>query len=590
MQVSIGTIIQLIFVLQCSGAIQISKEQNIFEVKDMNGYTQIVSISGFSDGSETLPIFYNLLERVSEIEFLTSTDNQKWKKHKSKDLVMEDASYSTFYNGLKVIHINLAKNEYFRISYSVKVSEIKLLSSLALKNPVKTDTIINIINLSKALFFSWSSLPYDSTYAFSLDSIKTNSTISYVFTSIATKKGDPGKTCSKRFYCIVHPPENTPAIELNNWLIALQRPVDGISQKTIDEINLLTAGITDTLEITKRLFEYVKKTVSYIDIEAGYGAWQSRKADDILVARKGDCKDMANLVYQMLKYKKVICYIGILPTLSHDDDYLFPSLSGFNHEICVVCINKIWYFLDATDNNNFFDYPSRHSQGRSVFCISDSLPFILKIPAVSPEQNRVSHTLVFNVSDTGITGSWDIDFNGYCAVNLLDYINNLSVGKVHEFFIQYFKAIAPKITILSSTYAISESGVVTVHGLFKTASTMISEDGKKHYLSLKYMPAAVIDDMQENNCRHYMHSAIFNNFNISFRFSRPVILNKEFNEKDGEHKMQYELAFKQTKEKEIDLTYSYINPNLEYNKELYNSYENLVNKINKSFNTLIIYE
>ena len=87
---------------------------------------------------------------------------------------------------------------------------------------------------------------------------------------------------------------------------------------------------------------------------------------------------MANLIFQALRFKKIESYLAMMPTISHASDFVFPSLSCANHMICVAHINS-GSFLDATDEANVFELPSRHTQGRTVFCFSDMEPFRLEV-------------------------------------------------------------------------------------------------------------------------------------------------------------------------------------------------------------------
>jgi len=327
---------------------------------NMHGFKQQVHINGYSDDEDDyFPIFFNDLEKISDIEFYLSPDNIQWKKIKLKDLHIEDASYSSFYDGLKIYKVPVLKNTYFKLSYTETCSELKMLSSLYMKRSIRTDTIENIVNISKPLIFSWYFAQQDTTYKVTTDSSNLNGTISYIFRSVFPKSKPPaGKMkCSELIYCLVHLPDKTPQQELNTWFLLLIKPVTGINDETKNELKKITNGISDTVEMVKSIFDFVKTSVSYIDIEADYGAWQPRKADNILTAKKGDCKDMANLIYQFLQWTKIESYLGIMPTIAHADDFVFPSLSCANHAICCARIDSKWYFLDATDKKHEFNTP-----------------------------------------------------------------------------------------------------------------------------------------------------------------------------------------------------------------------------------------
>src|SRR6266566_3738801 len=63
----------------------------------------------------------------------------------------------------------------------------------------------------------------------------------------------------------------------------------------------LTAGVTDPLEQTRRLYDFVRSKVTYVAIHLGIGGWQPHAAADVLRNRYGDCKDKATLLISMMR-------------------------------------------------------------------------------------------------------------------------------------------------------------------------------------------------------------------------------------------------------------------------------------------------
>src|SRR5690606_35368364 len=84
---------------------------------------------------------------------------------------------------------------------------------------------------------------------------------------------------------------------------------------------------------------------------------------------RGDCKDMANLLYAIYKEFGFEVYPAISRTRSRNKKLDFPSLSLANHMICVLYLDGNPVFLDATERFCAFGDPSLQVFNTEVFVV-----------------------------------------------------------------------------------------------------------------------------------------------------------------------------------------------------------------------------
>jgi Domain of Unknown Function with PDB structure (DUF3857)/Transglutaminase-like superfamily len=203
-------------------------------------------------------------------------------------------------------------------------------------------------------------------------------------------------------------------------------------------VDSLTKDITDKKEITKRIYQWVQDHIKYVAFEEGLEGFIPRQAADVYYKRYGDCKDMCSILTVMLKLAGVDAYYTWIGTRSIPYKYneVFLPLTD-NHMICTASINDKWYFIDGTDPNCIFGFPSEFIQGKeALVAINQDEYKILNVPEVHEDQNLVVDSTFISIADAGINGKSSVYYHGYFGI---DFMNDLQMrqGKDEKDYIRY---------------------------------------------------------------------------------------------------------------------------------------------------------
>jgi len=153
----------------------------------------------------------------------------------------------------------------------------------------------------------------------------------------------------------------------------------------------LIAPLHSDIEKVKAVYYWVQDNIKYIAFEEGYEGYIPRNPADVFQWRYGDCKDMAFLIYTMLKPYHLHVMPTWIGTRSLPYKYTeLPNISTDNHLINVFedQDNKI-YFLDPTSKGLNIRFPSNSIQGKQCLIYQDDTTYrILDIP-ILPAQNNI---------------------------------------------------------------------------------------------------------------------------------------------------------------------------------------------------------
>ncbi len=134
-------------------------------------------------------------------------------------------------------------------------------------------------------------------------------------------------------------------------------------------VNEITKDASTEQDKTKAIFHWVQSNIKYIAFEDGMAGFIPRAASDVYEKRYGDCKDMANLLKNMLNFSGIDAYHTWIGTRHKPYTYNdVPSAVSDNHMICAIkSKNKDEFiFLDATNSYVKFGNPSSMIQGKEA--------------------------------------------------------------------------------------------------------------------------------------------------------------------------------------------------------------------------------
>ena len=158
--------------------------------------------------------------------------------------------------------------------------------------------------------------------------------------------------------------------------------------QTIDQVKVLTAGITDVKQKAKKIYEYMQGKTRYISVQVGIGGYQPFLAADVDQLNYGDCKALVNYTQALLKAANIdswYCVVyGDNSKVSMLDD--FASMNQGNHVILCLPIKNDTTYLECTSQKIPFGFLSDFTDDRTVL-------------ACTPEGGKLLHTPKYTSQD-----------------------------------------------------------------------------------------------------------------------------------------------------------------------------------------------
>lgn len=237
-------------------------------------------------------------------------------------------------------------------------------------------------------------------------------------------------------------PEN-----LYNFYWQTLKDINKADQTALKELtNSLTKDLTTDFDKTQAIFNFVQSKVNYVAFEDGMGGFIPREAADVLQKRYGDCKDMANLLNEMLTHAGIESHIAWIGTRSNNYTYeKVPTPIVDNHMIAVAKINNEYIFLDATGQYTLFPGFTPFIQGKEALLkIDKDNHKIINVPVISSEKNSTKGKIKFEFANEKINGKADFKLNGFVKSRLLGQYRNTS--DKNEFLKLYLSRFIQNIT------------------------------------------------------------------------------------------------------------------------------------------------
>ncbi len=220
--------------------------------------------------------------------------------------------------------------------------------------------------------------------------------------------------------------------KLYQWYYSLVKNINNTDQTALKNKTLeLIKDKNSDLEKAKAIYQWVQQNAHYVAFEDGMGGFVPREASDIFQKLYGDCKDMANLLNQMLRYAQLDSNLTWIGTRSKPYKYEeVPTPQVDNHMITNVVIDGKSYFLDATDKFCPFTFPSAMIQGKEALIGKTEKEFRLEIvPEVESGKNKITIAMQLNLENNHIIGNATTTVSGLQKSYLL---NSLSANNQKE--------------------------------------------------------------------------------------------------------------------------------------------------------------
>ena len=158
--------------------------------------------------------------------------------------------------------------------------------------------------------------------------------------------------------------------------------------------------------------------------EDGLEGFVPRPAGLVCSRRFGDCKDMASLLTALLQIAGLDGHFTWIGTRDIPYDHTdLPVPLCDNHMICTLRIGDRWIFLDGTDPNCIFGFPSAFIQGKQALVAISPTEFkALRVPVIRPDSSLVTDSTFLTWTGSGVQGRSSVYYNGYYGTDVCDHL------------------------------------------------------------------------------------------------------------------------------------------------------------------------
>ena len=109
------------------------------------------------------------------------------------------------------------------------------------------------------------------------------------------------------------------------------KDIEDLPKETIAKIASLVAGVKDTKEKARIIYEFMQNKTRYISVQVGIGGWKPTPAKEVDKLGYGDCKALTNYTKALLKSQGIDSYYTIVDSGSSglDIDEEFVEVGSY---------------------------------------------------------------------------------------------------------------------------------------------------------------------------------------------------------------------------------------------------------------------
>jgi transglutaminase-like putative cysteine protease len=208
--------------------------------------------------------------------------------------------------------------------------------------------------------------------------------------------------------------------DLYKWYYTFLRDLNKpASEELTAAVGNLKKQSKTELDLVRNIFYWVQSNIHYIAFEQGMRGLIPNDASYVCNKRYGDCKDMANLLVNMMSLAGVKGYHTWVGTRDLPYKYSeLPSPAVDNHMIATyVSPEGRYYYLDATSDHTPFGFPSSMIQGKEVLIsISDTKYEVKTVPVVSMKENYMTDSMQVRFDGNQLSGTGKGKLYGFAKV------------------------------------------------------------------------------------------------------------------------------------------------------------------------------
>ena len=403
----------------------------IAKTKDNNELFESVGFDSFSD-----------VERIEAST--TNLDTDKKINLSNYQIVTSDASLENIYKSDYKIksfqYPGVIDNSNLNFKYTKKFKEPKLLEPFYFQNGTKciTSKITIIVDNSVEIGYKLFGLGIEKI-TFNEQKRANDRVLTWQYENIpeiATESEMPSRSyvLPHLIYYIKSTTTNDVKTDylgttanLYKWYSSLVTNINKTDQEALKlkTLELIKDKKTE-IEKAKVIYDWVQENLNYVAFEDGMGGFVPREASEIFTRKFGDCKDMANIINEMLHYAGLKSYLTWIGTRHKNYTYAdVPSPVVDNHMITCVEIEGKKIFLDATGKYIQFPLPTDMIQGKEALIGIDAANFeVVKVPEMNRDLNSISIDAKLKIDNNSLVGEAKTSIFGTNKSMLASYLAN----------------------------------------------------------------------------------------------------------------------------------------------------------------------
>jgi transglutaminase-like putative cysteine protease len=259
--------------------------------------------------------------------------------------------------------------------------------------------------------------------------------------------------------------------DLYSWYCSLLKNVNKTEDQQLKNIvDSLVSGITEEKEKVKKIFYWVQDNISYVAFEDGLGGFIPRDAGMVCERKFGDCKDMASIICEMLRFAGINAYHTWLGSRDIPYEYTDVSTPYVDNHMIASYKDKEgnWNFLDATGKKAPIDLFTSMIQGKEALIgISCDSFLIVSVPIKDTSVNQTIDSITIEIKDKSIFGKGKAKLTGYNGLHYLYRTDRLGKEEYQDFFKNYFSKGSNKVSFDEVTKPIGDRGDINISYNFK---------------------------------------------------------------------------------------------------------------------------
>ncbi|KAA1243245.1 DUF3857 domain-containing protein [Aquimarina sp. RZ0] len=390
-------------------------------------------------------VSYNTFNQITEIQARTENiENNKVKKSFVKRFKEKDILISgIFFNDQKEKNFffpNVKKNSITDLKYSKTIKDPHFLPSFMSTSDIPIEKAIISITFPKNVKLTYRTFHLDAIHSkFEIEENKNHITYTWVLNKI------PKINRHYDFSALYYIPQiiiyinsykhkNKTISVLNDvsdlykWYTSLISQINTTDQQELELITKsLIEGTTSETEKIQSIYYFVQDKINYIAFEDGLNGFIPRDASNVFNKKYGDCKDMANILNEMLQYAGIDSHLAWIGTRKKPYKYNeVPTPVTDNHMITAVFQkNSDTIFLDPTAKYLPYGYPSPFTQGKEALIgISADTFKIHKVPEIDAINNNISIISSIKLENELLTGRHIAKICGHDKLDFMHKIEN----------------------------------------------------------------------------------------------------------------------------------------------------------------------